>query len=626
MTIIQVEDSSLDLFDDVVVATTFQKINIGDLSVRYLNRTNKFDIPRTQRNELIFEHSGNDKVSTAYPYTAHSVKVIQNGIEVIQNGIIKITEADKDKYEIQILENLFDIFSSVKGKLIGTLQPIPASGWDASAIDTARLNTTNLISAAMWWGKSGNLYQVNYFLPCFFYHTLINKILQSTGLAISGSVLTSSDYLDLVIPYPNDSFAYPKAIADAYYDVGTGTGGIGGSQWALGFNDFFVTGTKSSPYGRWANEYYPASTLVGADSMSVTFSGSFVFSSIVWSAGTSNGRYWMTLMKNGVEVYSTDGLSNITYANTSGTITASTTQTVLPTDVFKWRIRATATGGTLTANSAVVNCSNSTALGTTTINRTSVSWNALWRDISCDDLLSDFFNRFGIIPKQVGGTLFLKTIQEILSDTSNAVDWSAKRVSNQNILSFDSGYAQNNLFEYQDSDYSKEAKLGTGEIDIAGSLTSTRTMFKSFFEKVQTVAFSLFNNVAYIPVYGTTSTGIDTFENKPTISILTLRSRVDETTITFNTIARSDYKLAHFVDGTKPKDTGFQYFLNQYYPLFSSAINKTKIIKRKYKLTEIDVSNFDPHLMIWDDGYFIVNKISNFVPSKQTEVELLKIF
>jgi hypothetical protein len=614
MTIIYINGLALDLFPETSVAITIQKINVAQLSTRYLSRTNQFTIPRTQRNETIFEMAGSLSVVSSIPYSLQSAKVVQNGIEVIQNAKAKIISATRKDYTIQILENLVDVFTNIRGKYISDLNPISASAWDAAGIDAARTATSGTISAVMWWGKSGALYQSNYFLPCFFYSTIINKILQATGLNISGNVLSSTDYTDLVIPYPNDSFVYNQGLVQGFYDVGSNTsGGIGGSQWALGYNDFFLTGTT----GRWSSYYYP---LTNPSAVTATFSGSFVFSSIVWSAGTTNGRYWMELMRtrsgSTTSVGTTDGTSNINYANTSGTITASFTGVdVRAGDTFNWRIRATATGGTLTTNSALVSCTNGIVSADVVVNRAMVSWNSLWNQIDCIQLLEDFFNRFAIIPKQVGNTLFLKSIEEIIADTSNAVDWSSKRASND--------------FIYSESDFENlnQLNLGKGSMIITNAIESVKTIFNSIFQMCETSSdyFFTFDNVAKIPVYGTTSTSISTFENKPSFTILTLRSRTTEQAITFDTTSRTDYKLAHFVDSTKTKDSGFNYFLGKYYKLFQSAIERNKIIVRMYRLNELDIANYDPHLMIYDDGYYIVNKIDNFVPNQLTKVELFKV-
>jgi hypothetical protein len=124
MTRIEVEGEALDLGSNVVVAITFQKINVGELSVRYMNRTNQFDIPRTKNNDRILELAADFRVATTLPYTLKAAKVVQNGIEVIAFGYLRVVSATPDKYQIQILENLIDVFSKIKGKKVKDISPI----------------------------------------------------------------------------------------------------------------------------------------------------------------------------------------------------------------------------------------------------------------------------------------------------------------------------------------------------------------------------------------------------------------------------------------------------------------------------------------------------------------------
>lgn len=625
--IILVNDSPLDLLPDSVISTTIQRLDIAQLSTRYISRTNQFKVPRTKNNEAIFRLSGNDKIVSTVPYSYLPCKLIESGVEVIPDAKLKLISTDKDSYTIQILENMADIFTQIRGKFLNELYTIPDSAWDAAGIDTARTNTSGIVSALMSWGKSGVVYQVNYFLPCFYYSTFVNKVLQSTGLTVTGSVLSGTDYTSLVIPYWGGSFTYPKNLVDDFYDKATGSGTTGGAGW--GTQDIFVTTTQNGLWSISSDSYsLPLSTLSTAN---IDFAVTMSLTSVVWSAGTTAGRYWLELVRTRsgtpTTVYTTDGTSNVNYAATSGTITASATsvQVNYSTDTVKWVLKAAATGGTTSLNSASYSYSNSTATAQTTVTRTLVSWNALLKELDCTKLIEDFFNRFGIVPKQTGNTLELKTIQDILTDTSGSVDWSAKRVGYDENTNYSINYAISNNFDYTDSTLVNTPELGRGTITISNAIDKLRTLFQSVFETCVTLFFSGYNQLAQIPVYGTTSTGIDTFENPPGIKVLMTRARTTESSVTFNATARTDYRLAYFIDGTATSDAGFKYYLNKYYPLFTSAIQNTKIITRTYNLTELDIANFDPHKMIWDNGYFLVNKITNFVPGRLTTVELFKV-
>jgi len=50
------------------------------------------------------------------------------------------------------------------------------------------------------------------------------------------------------------------------------------------------------------------------------------------------------------------------------------------------------------------------------------------------------------------------------------------------------------------------------------------------------------------------------------------------------------------------------------------------MIEKEFLLNEIDIQQYDSHKIIWDgEGYYLINKIKNFVPGKITKVELFKV-
>lgn len=116
------------------------------------------------------------------------------------------------------------------------------------------------------------------------------------------------------------------------------------------------------------------------------------------------------------------------------------------------------------------------------------------------------------------------------------------------------------------------------------------------------------------------------FSESPGLRLLTLKDVDLENSITFDATPRSDYKIGYFVDSALAKDTGFQYFVDQFYPSLTEALQRNKVITKEYLLTEHDIFSYDPHRMMWDgQGYYIINKIGNFYPERITKVELFKV-
>ncbi len=257
----------------------------------------------------------------------------------------------------------------------------------------------------------------------------------------------------------------------------------------------------------------------------------------------------------------------------------------------------------------------------------SVDWNQYFADIKPKDVLRDFFTRFGIVHKQVKETLYLKTLEAICTDRPGAVDWSSKLVNRHlETINLKADYGQNNYFNHNKSDEVDDPTLGRGNMTVDSNiLTGEKNVFDSAFYNSITETTDGYL-AATVPVYDADSADIEDFANAPGLRILTLKARSTEAAITFNVTARTDYKIAYFVDSLLTKDTGFQYFIDQFYPSFEQALQKNKVITKFYNLTVLDIAQYDPHKMVYDgEGYYIVNEITNFIPGMITKVSLFKV-
>jgi hypothetical protein len=191
-------------------------------------------------------------------------------------------------------------------------------------------------------------------------------------------------------------------------------------------------------------------------------------------------------------------------------------------------------------------------------------------------------------------------------------------------IEFKTNYAQANYFLHNDD--AKDKFLGSGSLSIANTtLQTAKDFFTSVFSNVKRWTGTGYE-VMSTPAYDSTSTGIDDIKEEPPLMIGTLKARTTEAAITFNATPRTDYKLAYHADASQTKDSSFRYFLSKYYPSLTFALQKNKICKYEYNLNELDIANYDPHKMIFDNGsYYLINKIENFRSGKITKVELFKI-
>ena len=613
MTQIWINDSLVDMFEDTFIPINVQKINIADLKTRSVNFAANVSLPWTKQNALIFGFAYDLNSVTSAPYTKLATKVVQNGVEMFVDGVAIIMMAEKRKLSISIFENIYDYFLIVNTLQVKDLNLITNSAWNAAAIDAARTNTSGIISAILSWGRAGAIYQFNFFLPCFFYHTIINGILAYTGLTASGAILTDTDYLDLVIPFPGDKFVYPRSYVDSSAAKVSRTTDLVIGQVLTGVRLIFF---ENIDYG--ANITTTEYTFT--DVINCTVTAVLRVNGIVWNLATT---LRIQILKNGVEIAFYQTASPTT---DTGVQTLTVTDNFIAGDIVKLNIQSNFGSVPDGVDCTVLSTATLTISPTTDVNRALVAWNVLLPEISCQQVLSDFFNRFGIIPKQEGTNLILKTIKEIIDDRGNAVDWSDKEVGDDFSIKFDSEYAQANRFLYAKIDLVGDALLGSGSIDISNNrLPPQRDILSSVFGNALTEDNGGYL-VATVPVYGAASVAIKDFITSPELRLLTLKSRTTEASVIFDSTPRTDYKMAYFTDVTLLKDTGFKYFVNKYYDGLEQALQNNKIVDKQFLLTDSDIAQFDPHKLIWDGkSYFIVNKISNFISGRVTKVELFKV-
>ncbi len=612
-TFLYIGDSIVDLSPKSVVAITVQKINVADIKKRFVNFTPRLKAIHTENNAAIFGHASNEASLTTIPYTLLSCKIVQNGIEIMPDGRCIVTGVDEEGYDLNIYENYKELSVRITGKRLSDIAPISDSAWTASAIDSARTNTSGIISAILSWGKPGAIYQYDYFLPCFFYHTFVTKILEFTGLTLSGNILTDARFKDLVVPYFKDDFLYPETVIQDLPARATLSGPQTVNALSIATSpeivviDFLQYGTKFN-IATYSYEY----DLPDYD-IQLSFTAFVTIENIVYNSGTT---LTVELRKNGVTV-----LDSYTVVGDPDSNTLTFTGFLTNGDDVRVEVYSDAPGIGIDFDIVDVYMEVS---ATRIVDRASVSWNTFFNDIKCEDLLRDFYNRFGIIQKQVNSTLYLKTIEEICADTDGSLDWSDKLVKAGKPINFRNEWSQNNYFNHQNA--VSDIGLGRGNLSIADeTISEEKNVFDSLFENCITSTVNS-NVVAVIPIYDSTSTSIGEFIDPPGIKVLTIKSRVFESAITFDAVPRTDFKLAYFVDPTQPKDTGFQYFVDEFYPSLSESLQKNKVINKLYNLTEIDILNCDPHKMIYDgEGYYILNKIPNFISGKISKVELFKV-
>lgn len=622
MNLLYVNDSLVDLFPNQTIAINIKGIEAGRIEVRAVSYTNSFTVPDTENNNVIFGYTNDERSRGTQPYRLLDFKLVQNGIETFKGKLI--VKSYNRGYKIQLLEEIFDVFAAINNKRFKDLATYGITGWEPADIDSLRNTTDGVVSAIVYWGKNGPPldlfpYNENFFLPSFYYHTAIKSILEATGFSLSGDILTDTRFTDLVIPFPGDSFRYPDDTVINYDDSSTSAGqsilsptSASGVlvQWPDGVNGLITSNTYVAP--------------TNSLPVTVNVQVSLVLTSISYTNATEISA---KIMLNGVAV-----ATSIGYSSSSVTITFNEDIVVNSADEITVRIYSNS-GSSPTLTATLENTSTFVIdADPQTVSVTDVDWDDLWPEITCTELLQDFFVRFGIVYKASRNTIYLKTLEEIISDRAGAQDWSSKLVKADADIDFQTSVAQINYLTYNDQVNNEE--LGRGSIDVDNTiLPIEKNIYASPFENCIGYNNIYFTevNIADIRVYDSESTSIADFKNSPGLKLCTLlASDGGSYTFKFDSAGsvRSDYYMAYFVDelGNQTKDTGFEYFVGQFYSKYEAALQRNKIVVKYYYLTELDIQQYDAHKMIYDgEGYYLINKISNYIPNQITKCELFKV-
>lgn len=628
MNLLYINDDLVDLYPNTVIAQTIQAfdINIGSIKTNF---TNSIKVPKTANNVYIFEFADQVQSSTTGPYSELTARYFSDGIELIKNGKVILKEAEKD-YILNIYSGPFGFFDFILQKKLWDLDFSGINGaWTNSARDTARNTTSGVIAPLADDGQlsyiapniiltSGN----NMRPPWIFYHTVLERIVSSAGYTITGDILNDTFYKTLVMPL---GLIYSPAFIEAK----SFSAAAPGNQVMVNPSNVDVTFNTVSFNGS-ANFYDGASRYVvdNPDTAAEYFMCQFIARLAITVTG---GTVDIELIRNNAGIGSIATFSNV------GTgiyeLVGSPDFAFKDNDQIYVRIRTNTGTPTVTITEGRFYSLPKTGREDESVLRTTivedfVYFNHLFEDIDQLAFIKDFCMRFNVKISEINGQLVCKSMNDILADTVNMVDWTGKRViTGKEKVRFAAGsLAQRNKFTYPSDGLTDDLSedYGNSEFNISNvNIAEETTIYNSLFAKTKMITFQ---NV-FMAYMSTNPLSVNTFENTPGIRLLLVRSKyTSEPNVTYNVTPRSDYKIAYFIDPNQAFSMHWEYFLDNYYADFVSRIQKAKTVNWHYLLTDLDIYIFNNLNMIHDNGVnFLVTKINNYISGKISEVELLKI-
>jgi len=615
-------DDLLDLYDNTVIAQNFKSFDLFSFSVSFRNYTNSFKVPFTENNDRIL---GNIRVLSsddATIYSSNTCRIIQNGVEIVNNGT-PIVRASDNGYDIFVLSGL-NVFETIGSEKLTELDfTASGTGYNGSSnpIYTA---TTGRINPVLNYGRfDGADLLEEIYIPSFFYHSLIDSIFDDAGVSKSGSIFSDNKYLNTIIPFARSRYAYTNDFIDKRLVIVEKTSGQSISNANLPTTNITFPSVIYEGSEGWWNNATSDYTPVEADA-------------------STGERLCYIQVELTLDITVTGGTVDIIVQNSSfpalatgigtSTFTATTAANVASALVnTSYNIRATSASGT---PSVTV---NSGRLTITPINQpqfgsnSHMYYNLLLPDMAKRDFLKDFSVRFGQLFKEKDGVVYCKSIDEIINDKSNAVDWTSKRVKAPDRISYvPSGYAKNNFLTYKSVDFQTPEDFGEASFTITNpGLKDEVTLYNAVSASKTDYTGQIY--CAQVPLYDDTeSSFMETFKFSPGLRVLLVRDKSsDEPTLTANGGAItgiSSYKVAYFHDRNQTYSCKYQDTIDDYYPLLIESLQRFKMVEREYILTEADIQNLDFFLPVFDnDSYYILNKVGPYIPDQPCKVQLLKL-
>jgi hypothetical protein len=619
-------------------AQTKQVNDIANLTNRNSNYTQNIKIPRTAKNQRIFDGVGFTGSQSNLPYTKSVCNIIDadTGQHVIYNGWAVLIETTEKDFNITVYDGVIDFYKAIDNLTLTEcgLDDLNHVKTLDSVIDSWNNDLPYKYILADYNGN--NVYDlgvsVDFQVPSAKVSYLFERIAEYVGYEFQGTIFNHEYFQNLWLTYPKPILLN----APVQNLVGDLTSTF--REFPISYGSFLGSRTIVEFYGvgsvlDWFDPlYYTASD--GAKQ-----SGLFRlnFSPCIWKKRNQAGQIIETTSQ--VRVYSVgygstgiiqDVNINVNnggyvdlYLNSSGVIGDKFYIVVGGGSEFEGIVSPTETTTIFSTPTT------GSLLSVNFITGFNVGFDNAFIDFKVSDFIKEIVIRFGLTmfkDKYTNKVKFL-TLSELLQgqEINNLTDKFVGKVSEK--YTFGS-YAKKNNFKYKYND--DEATHNNGNININNENLAEE--------------FSILQSNVYSPEKNTS-----VFLTNSNVYKIWDKEIKDDETVTYKDLdgrfyfMRAEEVNAPLLVGsnlfgigqTVPKYYRENYFrlsfndiIRDWYAPIQSLFNKAKMVTAEFYLKAKDVFNFPFNKLAYIDqlgSYYLVNKINNIVKGKPTKVELIEV-
>jgi len=561
-------------------AITKKSIDINSPSTRFLDYSNKFDLPDTLINRTIFESpkaigSDNDSFDKLYD-------VVLTDVFQIFRGKGMLISSNNNKYSFQLVDNSKELFGNLNVKLntisfddLDTILTTTA----IDALDTADLNN-------LWfWGKAcyhENALQINtdlasgdsrckYSRPTFYVQALLKKAIELQGYNFSASIP------DLAFTACHSQFyftSYQKTLDATYNPSGTlALSGLSTNDFA--HSDLTVTSTTIN---------------IGASTTKFRLRGSITSDAIV-----------------SIIIKATDNVDPTKISESKLVLSPSTQEVDFESSDFQSDDGYTIDISFVGTGAVTVDALLYTLISDDTQDLSTNPF--LGYKIKAYDNLPDltYLDLFKLVCVTSNKYQIVDTYAKEFSfgslanlNKNNSVNWSDKFIINsETITSKYAGLYQKNYLKYE-NDLTVNPELGWSyfETNNEGLEVEGEYIVLKFGASNDVTINS--NDIAHVPIYNDTT-------------------RISDQDISIRLFAITSDKLQFTPISWENIKT------NYYANLFNSLL-RVREITADFNLSKLDVLAWHEKQLVsieYFNTIFIVEEISNFIPNRLTKVKLL---
>ncbi|PZR24434.1 MAG: hypothetical protein DI539_00210 [Flavobacterium psychrophilum] len=631
----------VDLDSNQTIAQTKQVNDLNSLENRQTNYTNKFRLPKTANNIRIMDFLTLAGNNSDIPYQKNECSLFSdNGECFVYNGWAVITDGG-DSFDAVIYDGIIDLYKAIENKNLSSLvlKEIEhakdldgvADTWNPAHESYGKCRYI----LADYNGKTGYTRILNttyagidYLMPSVNVAWLWDKIFTTYGVAYSGSVFQTQQFKNLWMTYPKGLITRDDGTEIVNLTSFSPANSYYGNVFDYYWRTFLF---KFAPENTDYQQYFD---LVGGYAFKAKEAGHFKLS-IKCKLNT----------KDSVRIFISKNIN---------TTNSPTLDTVVEHKV----ITANLPKNTDFEGEAIVklNASESLSLlmrhrdGTvhavrfsgdseidvtlTKINPAEIQFSEAFEGFSIREFLSEVLHRFGLTlfrDKYANSYEFL-TMQEILQ-SPDTVDLSSKFAEKTSENYIYGSYAQNNWFRYAYND--KENTHNDGYIpvrnlnlpegkDIIKSKIYSPQKEKSSYLGTTSNVYKLWEKEIDDGTDGTPAIQYKALDNR----FYFLRSEFVNDSIRLRFLATQETRTQQSYWKENFWKLSFEDIVADYYRSVGYLLNKSQVVAASLLLNDNDIANFDFRKLYYIEqlgGYFLMNKISNYVPGKPVKCELVRI-